>query len=147
MQSDIRTKSYPQNTISTYRDRVLLDGLVDTEHRRKSRFPSWLHTLVRCYLLLRELLQELRSLFARIRIVCKRRPYLVRFGPAIEVLPTGHQQPCRRTHACIKDRENFFASRPWATLVDVETFVMAWNKGVEWHAGIVDSCSPETPDS
>jgi len=144
---NLTSKPYRPDTASVYRGPVSRDGLRDSEPHRKSIYRSWTDKLARRCLPLRALLQESRNFVARIRIVRIRQPYLVRFGPAMEVLPTGHLAPCKRTHACMRDRENFFASRPWATPLDVEAFVLAWNMGAEWRAGISDSCSPDTLDT
>jgi len=144
---DIKSSLCQGGIFSRDQDHKLRDALEDIERRRKSTFLSWRRNMARYYLLLRTFLQEFRSFLARIQIVRKRRPYLVPFGPAIELLPNGHRQPCRRTHACMRDRENFFSSRPWATLVDVEIFVAAWNMGAEWRADISDSCNSERLDS
>jgi len=85
--------------------------------------------------LLREFLLEIRSLLYRISILCKRRYDLfgLNVGPIHEI-HSGYANWNTRTHACTVDMQNFLASRPWSTTIDLELYRDAWAQGEKWGA-------------
>jgi hypothetical protein len=83
-----------------------------------------------------ECLRELRSLFARIRFVCRHRPDLhgVDLGEFFEKTSDETYQVNRRSHGCSEDIERLLANRPWLTATDLTLAVEAWSRGAEWCA-------------
>jgi len=76
-------------------------------------------------------LSEIRSLIGHIE-TRNRKNFVVDLGPALQTPPSGHLVPCTRTRARIRDIRPMLSSRPWASLVDLQTFLEGWDKGAEW---------------
>jgi hypothetical protein len=57
------------------------------------------------------------------------RRLMMEYGPAVEMAPSGHLVPNRRTHARIRDIETFLTTCPKATLFERWVFLQAWNMG------------------
>ena len=78
--------------------------------------------------------EELHNLLHRtaLRRELRYESYGLVLGPDWQATPDGRFEVCTRTHACIRDIENFEEHNPWATLVDVETYRDAWLAVTEW---------------
>ncbi len=85
------------------------------------------------FALLRGFLLELRSFLYRIALRCKRRYdlYGLDVGP-LQQTEAGHLRWNTRTRACSEDIKSFAASRPWATMIDLEVYRDAWARGAGW---------------
>jgi len=92
--------------------------------------------------LLRVFSLELRSFVYRMGLQYKRRFDL--FGLDVGPLhqnEAGHPRWNTRTRGCTLDMKSFLASRPWATMIDLEVYRDAWGRGAEW--GEHSSCKQE----
>jgi len=115
-------------------------------HRGKSilrELPQPLHVVLRRTPRIYELVAELHNLWFRMALRRIRRypVYGIDLGPCYLENARGQLVECIRTHACIQDIENFVASHPWATAVDVEHYRDAWLAGAAWgesNSGIVE---------
>lgn len=105
--------------------------------------PEPLHWGLRRFPLFYGFLLECRNFLQRMVLRYKRRYdlYGIDLGSWHQVGPDGHLEPNTRTHACSADIENFVASHPWATMVDVELYRDAWVAGVKWVESSSDSCN------
>jgi hypothetical protein len=48
-----------------------------------------------------------------------------------------------RKYACIQNIESFVKAHPWATMIDLETYMDAWQAGAAWAEN--SSCKPNQP--
>jgi hypothetical protein len=77
---------------------------------------------------------ESHSLGRRIsllRSMISGRPVL-EIGAALELGPTQHLVPNRRTSARSRDIQLLRQTYPWATVADLHLFLLGWNKGEEF---------------
>lgn len=79
----------------------------------------------------RKILSEVGSFRGRIE-TRNEKNFVVDLGPAYQTSPNGHLVPCTRTRARIRDTQSMLSSRPWASPVDLQTFLEGWDKGAEW---------------
>jgi hypothetical protein len=112
------------------RGRWLVEGFVEPLRAVLGRFA-----------LSRGILAELRSLLPRIALQYKRSYNLhdLDVGPFHERLSDGHLRWNTCTHACSAHIESFVAAHLWATMIDLEVYRNAWEKGAEW--GIRSYCN------
>jgi hypothetical protein len=109
------------------------------------RFPSLfhkhLHPLPRIYGFLR----ELHSFVHRMITIWTLgyRGYWVYVGLCPD-RSIGHQEASIRRPACIADIRNFVLNHPWATSLDLQTYVAAWHAGAEWQTDTFRKECPET---
>ena len=84
--------------------------------------------------------QEVRS--CRCRIWSRlRTPYQsVEIGPAYHQSAIGPHEVCTRRRASSQSIENFVASHPTATIIDVAHFHEGWEAGAQWRARNWCSC-------
>ena len=80
------------------------------------------------------LVSEICSLPGRIQFRLARRldQTGVDFGTPWKRHPNEHLEPNTRTHARIRDTQCMLAKYPWATPVDLEIFLVGWDRGAEW---------------
>jgi len=127
----------------------LQDDSADSTRRRKAILPSiaqWLQSLIYHYQLPQILSLELHSVVGRIRLRWRRLPFRLAGFPAYRLAPNGHLEPCTDSLACMKDTGNFFSSRPWATLIDVQTYQEGWKAGAKWASSNPGSYKLGLPD-
>jgi len=100
-------------------------------HRLRTHRAVWLYGF----------LLELRSLcyrMARLRQTDLYRTGLG-IGPAFDPTRNGSFQECTRTHACTRDMQNFYATRPGVTIFDIELFLAGWKAGSAFERGNGDT--------
>jgi hypothetical protein len=86
-------------------------------------------------------LVELRSLCYRMARLGQTDLYRtgLDIGPAFDPTKNGSFQVCTRTHACTRDMQNFYATRPGATILDIELFLAGWKAGSAFERGNEDT--------
>src|ERR1017187_4908942 len=96
--------------------------------------PWLFHAGLRRMPLMYGFLLELRNLSHRMRLRYKQRYdlYGVDLGPWHQLAVDGHLEPNIRTHACTQDIKNFVDGHRWATMIDVEMYRDAWERGAVW---------------
>jgi hypothetical protein len=119
------------NTVS---DRVLRFQTIRRAFRK--RLLCQIALVVGCTLEIRNCLYRIALLFS------KRYPAtLLQMGAVFHSDPTGVPVECIRTRDCIRDIENFSATRPWATIIDLVHFREGWEAGEKWSAHTRCSCT------
>lgn len=67
-------------------------------------------------------------------------------GRGFQMCPKGHLEEDIRTHARTHDIRSMLSNRPWATVVDLQTYLEGWDKGAEWavlYTRNPDSCNAQ----
>ncbi len=86
---------------------------------------------------------ETDNFLHRIAILC-RQPYAA-FVLVMTSVCRSEDQPRPemyiRKYACIRDIESFVKAHPWATMIDLETYMDAWQAGAAWAES--NSCSAD----
>jgi hypothetical protein len=115
---------------------------------RRLRSGFWLSrltlrlALAETWAVIRECGRSVLAFPARIQwIYGTRRTQCQVFGiPSLHGLVGECFEECTRSRACISDIRSFWASHPWATVVEREIFREAWLAGSQWAAYNPDSC-------